>query len=137
MVQQDVPLADDAAFLHAFNALLRSRLLEIGASTVVRTRPGALTRVLLALPAFAGLLLHAPWYFGMRALAARWPKDPLFLDSVLFAWLLLTYPLWLLVLTGLGSTLGLGGWAWLVWIIAPITLMALRDWHVFARADLR
>lgn len=124
----DVPITEDAAFLNAFNQLLRERLVAAAPepSDANGTRPA--TRMALALPALAGWLLHAPWYFPMRFLAACWPKDPLFFDSVLFAWLLLTYPLWLLALTGIGLGLGLGGWAWMAALVAPVTLPALRNW---------
>lgn len=125
----DVPITDDAAFLNNFNALLKERLMDADATPVERQDRQELVRTVLAAPALAGLVLHAPWYYGMRALAARWPKDPLFFDSVLFAWLLLTYPLWLLVLTGMGLLLGLGAWSALVWLLAPLCVLALKAAH--------
>jgi 1-acyl-sn-glycerol-3-phosphate acyltransferase len=125
----DLPITNEAAFLNDFNQMLRPRLATAIAPPGEQHSAHGLAKYVLAVPAVAGLLLHAPWYLAVRALAARWPKDPLFFDSVLFAWLLFTYPLWLLLLTGMGLLLGLGAWSALVWLLAPLCVVALKTMH--------
>lgn len=127
-----LPAQAEALFLRGFNTVLRRRLLEM-AETVsfgqVPAHGGAFRRFLLAPPALAGLLLHAPWYFAVRLLTAALTRGTIFFDSVLFGLLFLSYPLWLLLLTATGLLLGLQGWAWLVWPVVPFTLWLLNRWR--------
>ena len=139
MYQSAADAAPEAVFLRRFNAELRERLLktstdmEVQRSQAIPPRPGALRathRILLALPALVGLLLHAPWYFPMRAFTAGRTRDTVFFDSVLFGVLFLTYPIWLLVVVALAALAGLGWWSLAMIAVAPITLSALRSFNL-------
>lgn len=125
-------LEPQAVFLRDFNAVLRERLLAASfrADAVLagETTPNPLAKVFLLLPALAGLVLHAPWYFPLRAFTGATTRGTVFFDSVLFGLLFLSYPLWLLMLTAAGLWLGMQTWALLVWLIAPLCLLALRAW---------
>ncbi|MBS1548048.1 MAG: 1-acyl-sn-glycerol-3-phosphate acyltransferase [Bacteroidetes bacterium] len=120
-----------AMFLRGFNTILRGRLVEAARFVPRDQAPAhgnALRRSLLAMPALAGLLLHAPWYFAVRLLAASFTHGTIFFDSVLFSLLFLSYPFWLLLLNVAGLLLGLHGWACLVWMAAPALLWLLNRW---------
>lgn len=125
----------EAAFLRSFNEVLRERLIGLSLrsdeahdldSVAKRNERSLLLRALLVVPAFAGLVLHAPWYFSLRSFTAWKTRGSVFFDSVLFGSLLLTYPLWLAVLVLVGVAAGLGVWAACVMVIAPLLLAALR-----------
>ena len=129
----------EATFLRRFNGTLHRRLLEIPERNQVQqtTQPTGRDRIdraavksLLFLPALVGLLLHAPWYFPLRGFLAYRTQGTVFFDSVLFALLFLTYPLWLLVLLGVGTLLSLKAWAVAVLIIAPLSALALRKFKL-------
>lgn len=129
----------EAIFLRQFNSDLSERLLSTSATVdlarahVLAQRPRTfrgIDRSLLALPAIVGLILHAPWYFSLRAFTAGKTRGSVFFDSVLFGLLFLTYPLWLLALVGIGWWTGLGWWAFAVVILAPLSLLALRGFSL-------
>lgn len=54
--------------------------------------------VILALPAIAGYILHAPLYYPLKRFVERKTEGTVFFDSVLFGTLLLLYPLYWLLL---------------------------------------
>jgi 1-acyl-sn-glycerol-3-phosphate acyltransferase len=133
------PVRPEAVFLRGFNSVLRDRLLK--ASAIVDARrsldtsrcSGALRtmcRIILVLPALAGLLLHAPWYFPLRAFTAGKTRGTVFFDSVLFGLLFLTYPLWLLALVAMAVFAGLGWWSLIMITVGPISLSALRSFRM-------
>ena len=139
MAKSATDAGSEAVFLRQFNAKLRESLLntssevETGRSRDLAERSGsmrAIRHVVLALPALVGLLLHAPWYFPLRALTAAKTRGSVFFDSVLFGLLFLTYPLWLLVLIGLGAWADLGYWAIAAVPLAALTLAALRGFNL-------
>lgn len=68
---------------------------------------------LLSLPAALGYLFHWPLYRPLRLLTLRRTRDNDHYDSVLIALLLVSYPLYLLMLTALA------------WLIVPTTLVFL------------
>ena len=126
--------AHEAAFLRDFNIELRKRLLanseRVDASVLTKHRSRILAKVLLIVPAMAGFILHAPWYFALRRFTAQRTKGSVFFDPVLFGLLFLTYPLWLLVLIGLCAWAGLGLWALGIFVVAPLLLAALRGFSL-------
>jgi len=79
-------------------------------------------KILLAPFALAGLLLHVPLYFPLKALAGRFSSDHF--DSILITILFLSYPFYLLLLT-IVSGIMLGPlWSLSVFILAPFTAWA-------------
>ncbi|MCI1753687.1 MAG: 1-acyl-sn-glycerol-3-phosphate acyltransferase [Flavobacteriales bacterium] len=139
MEKSDVDAAPEAMFLRQFNTELRERLLITSAKSdadrtydlAQRSRLArAIRRSLLALPALAGLLLHSPWYFSLRAFTAGKTRGTVFFDSVLFGLLFLTYPLWLACLVCLAAWAGLGSWSLALIAMAPLCLAALRGFSM-------
>lgn len=131
--------APGPVFLQRFNGMLRQRLLaasEKAEARRVEQNSGrsngkrSVRRLLFSLPAAIGLLLHAPWYFALRGCTACLTRGTVFFDSVLFALLFLSYPLWLLALTGLGLVMGLKAWAMAVLLITPLSAVALRQFSL-------
>lgn len=129
----------EAAFLRSFNEVLRERLIDLSLrsdeahdrDSVGKSRTRRLfLRAVHVVPAVAGLLLHAPWYFALRSITEWKTRGSVFFDSVLFGSLLLTYPLWLAVLVLIGVAAGLGGWAACIVVIAPLLLAALRRFRI-------
>jgi 1-acyl-sn-glycerol-3-phosphate acyltransferase len=131
-----LPPLPEPIFLRRFNDVLGHRLLHAAemADTMHATgraqvqwsrRPPV--RELLLLPAFVGLLLHAPWYMVSRILTA-WcvRRDPEFFGSMLFSVLFLSYPLWLAILAGISVMVGSVPWAIGLVLAAPLSLAALR-----------
>ena len=119
-----------STFVHDLNIELRERLLatsELVEVSFPRAKGSStVSKALLLVQALVGLILHAPWYFALRALTAWRTKDPVFFDSVLFGLLFLTYPLWLLILVGIAAWAGLGVCSLLVLVAGPLPLAALR-----------
>ncbi|MDQ6608919.1 MAG: 1-acyl-sn-glycerol-3-phosphate acyltransferase [Bacteroidota bacterium] len=82
-----------------------------------------LKKVLLALPALVGFVLHAPLYFPAKAINLKYFDNDHF-DSTLVGILMLAYPIYLLLFS-IAAAISFG-WlvALLVWIIFPFTAWA-------------
>ena len=126
-----IPLAQPDGLRHqAFNALLESELRELVFEVPreneslrlqrMGIRIPAMVRILLAVPAIAGWLLHAPFYMPIKKYVYRRTAGTDHYDSVLLAVLLLTYPLYLLLLLLTGLLLA-GNWGWLTFVVLPFT----------------
>ena len=139
LLKEAIAAQPEAAFLRQFNVTLRERLIALSEKAEIfhAARPSkqsdlqaVMRKSLLLLPALLALVLHAPWYFPLRAIIAWKTRDSVFFDSVLFGLLFLTYPIWLLVLVGIGAMAGLGYGA-IAWVaLAPLCLAALRGFNL-------
>ena len=87
---------------------LRKRIFE--------NKTSDLKKILLALPAAAGWLLHAPLYYPLKYLALPLVKESGHYDSVMVGSLFLAYPLYLALLTLI--TAWMAGTAW--WLLVPL-----------------
>ncbi|GAB3011840.1 hypothetical protein GCM10027051_13090 [Niabella terrae] len=86
-------------------------------------------KCLLALPAAAGAILHLPLY-GMTELVTRtWFRKTDHVDSVRFGILLLTYPLYVLLIVGLACQAELQCW-WLLILLMPFTAWAYTRFEI-------
>lgn len=81
-----------------------------------------LKKLLLALPAAAGWLLHAPLYYAVRTIAGRFREDDHF-DSIVVGLLLLLYPVYVLLLL-LAAVPFTGWWAVLLAALLPFCAWA-------------
>ena len=131
--KNEVPTSEPF-FLHSFNQALQERLLATGEftdrslSTIHKVGCRSWVGTLIgAICAAMALLLHAPWYFALRAFTGRKTKGTVFFDSVLFGLLYITYPVWLVVLALVTKLLG-GSWleALVVALSAPLWVYLLR-----------
>ena len=80
-----------------------------------------LTKILLALPAAIGWLLHAPLYFPIKKIVLKKFKDTVHIDSMLIALPLFIYPLYLVLIVLLLFFFIKSWWVLLLFIILPFT----------------
>lgn len=93
---------NQAEFYNEFNRQLTARLLPLVLAETHRAfskKTDHLSKLMVVVPAFVGFILHKPLYILLRNIVKRKTRDTVFFDSVLFAILLLTYPLLVLTVT--------------------------------------
>lgn len=131
----DIRITDPDGVRHqAFNDKLQQQLnklvLEIPKDDrqqqekELQLKPGGIKKILLAIPAAIGWLLHLPLYLPVKNFTWKRTKDNDHYDSVMMALLLVTYPLYLLIIV---SALWLITSCWLFFlllIIIPFTAWA-------------
>lgn len=130
----DINLQQPDGLRHAeFNSLLEKELkqlvFEIPKDDLTQQQEklavpvSLLKKLFLFLPACIGLLLHAPLFIPVRAYVNKKTKHTDHYDSVLIAILMLTYPIYVILIT-----IVLGYWAewWtlLLLIVSPLTARA-------------
>jgi 1-acyl-sn-glycerol-3-phosphate acyltransferase len=81
----------------------------------LNTKVPSFKRFLLAIPAMLAAVLHAPLYLPVKAIVQKATRDNVHYDSVLFACLMLLYPLYLI---GLGILLASA--ISLSWFLLPV-----------------
>lgn len=84
--------------------------------------PSVFLKLLLALPALLGAVLHAPLYLPLQAVVYRFTRHEVHYDSVLLAVLLLVYPVFLLVI-GIALAVQIS-WPWFFLPILGMPLLA-------------
>lgn len=92
-------------------------------------RTSMATRLLLALPALAGVILHAPLYLFARLIVKLFFNNTDHHDSVMFGVLLLSYPFYvalLSIIAGLFTTL----WGWAATALLPFTAFCCAKYEV-------
>jgi len=118
------------AFNNALRQQLQTLVFEIDASDKealrqqLSVRQPALKKVLLAPLAALGLVLHAPLYFPVKALAANFFDNDHF-DSIMACLQMLIYPFYLGLLCVAAGVLFGWSWALVVFFIAPLSAWAL------------
>lgn len=139
MLRQDggLPMDSAAHFYGAFNDRLHSRLLESVSKGehLISQSPRQWRRLLLPL-ATVGWIVHAPYYLPVKRFVKRKTLDTVFYDSVLFGLLLLTYPLYVVVLTVAAVLLSGSAFGWTVLILLPLSAWATKEWKGAARAEV-
>ncbi len=76
--------------------------------------------ILLGLPALLGFLLNAPLFFPVKNLAAKFTKNSVFYDSVFFGMLLVTYPIYCILIAII-----VGAYCGWCWALATFVLLPL------------
>lgn len=115
----------------SFNNLLQQQLsrlvYEIPAGNIqvqqeqLTIKLSPLKKILLAMPAFLGWLIHVPLYFPIKLLARKYTIDNDHFDSVMTALLILIYPLYLLLILVLLLSFT-NNWWWLsILLLVPFT----------------
>jgi 1-acyl-sn-glycerol-3-phosphate acyltransferase len=87
-----------------------------------------LLRILLAIPAILGAVLHAPLYLPVQALVRHATRNNVHYDSVLFAVLLLLYPVYLLTAAVLLASTTSFVFMLLPLIVLPLTARCYVLW---------
>lgn len=115
----------EANFYKEFNQQLAARLsplvLAENHPSLSKKKTDYLLKVMLALPALAGFILHMPLYKLLRSIVRSKTKGTVFFDSVLFAALLLVYPLLVLLVATLSVILTGNHLYWLFILFLPFT----------------
>lgn len=120
-------LSENGTNLQLINKRIADTLTELSQLKAVHTHN--LTRNSLLFPfAFAGVVLHAPFYFIFHLMAKKINRGSIHYDSLLYVFLSLFYPAWLLLL-GYGGYV-IGGWtvALLMVVASPVTAKAFVLW---------
>ncbi|HET9746566.1 MAG TPA: 1-acyl-sn-glycerol-3-phosphate acyltransferase [Chitinophagaceae bacterium] len=132
----------DGAFNQAFNNTLKEELkplvYEIAGSDkqkqkdLLEIKIPLLTKILLALPAFIGWLVHAPLYLPMKYWVNKKYKDTGHVDSMQISLSLFVYPFYLLLIVTILFVLLKSGWVLLLFILVPFTAWS----HVRVKGQL-
>lgn len=80
-------------------------------------------KIFLALPAIIGFLVHAPLYYSAKMTTSKYFDNDHF-DSVVASLLMLAYPLYMLLLTGIAWLFFGPAWAWATFVLLPFTAWA-------------
>lgn len=130
----DIDLSDaDGARHQSFNALLEKELKQLvfeipkndrnEQQKVLALEFSVTKRIALSIPALAGWVLHAPLYLPVKAFVKSRTRHTDHFDSVLLAILLVTYPLYLVLVTVAAAFIA-GWWSLLVFVLLPFTAWA-------------
>lgn len=121
----------DGAFNQVFNNKLRQELrplvYEIAKTDkkrqkeLLEIKPSALSKVLLALPAAIGFIVHAPLYLPIKKWVMKKYSTTVHVDSMEIALPLAIYPVYLLLITFLLFIILNTWWIFLLLIILPFT----------------
>lgn len=131
----DKSIQDDslsaAAGINQINAETTKQLLELSNNEAYNYKPlkaGAGLKVLLAIPALLGAILHAPLYLPLQSFAKKKTAGSVFYDSILFALLLILYPLYLIIFCGVLTVITDWYGAWWGMIVLPILAKCYVMW---------
>jgi 1-acyl-sn-glycerol-3-phosphate acyltransferase len=119
----DEQLAANPAAAHAFEAA--------GSFAPGHSRlPDLLLFFFLLVPAAAGWLLHVPLYFPLKKMVRKKTRGTVYFDSLMFIILLLTYPIYWLLLNIFLQPLVKNGWANLALFMMPLLAWVCVYWRV-------
>lgn len=125
--------SNEASFYKEFNRQLAARLsplvLEKWHPSLSKKKTDYLLKLMLALPALAGYMLHAPLYKLLRSIVRNKTRGTVFFDSVLFASLLLVYPLLVLPATVLTVIITGNHLYWLLFPLLPFTAWCYKHFR--------
>ena len=121
----------DGAFHQVFNNTLQQELkplvYEIKNSdkeeqeALLKTRTSMFTKVLLAIPAFIGLILHAPLYLPIKSWVNKKYYDTGHVSAMQVAIPLVTYPFYLLLIAVVLFLIMKSWWVLMVFVLLPFT----------------
>ncbi len=113
----------------AFNSNLKSQLQQIvfeiekndkeKQKELLEKKPSFIKKILLAIPALAGWLIHAPLYIPVKKFVIRKTKNNDHFDSIVIGLLLFTYPVYLLIITILLFIILKSYWIFLLLLAFP------------------
>jgi 1-acyl-sn-glycerol-3-phosphate acyltransferase len=120
---------NNASCINEINAATTEGLLSLSKEhSLVPYQPGIASRIILLVPAMLGAVLHAPLYLPVQRAVSGFTKGTVFYDSVMFAFLLLGYPLYLLIIFLVLLVATHQWWALLVFAVFPLTAKAYLHW---------
>ena len=88
---------------------------------LLEKKPSLILKILLGIPAFIGLLAHAPLYLPVKIAVLIKLRKTVHVDSVLIAVLVFIYPFYLLLIVLVGFILTKSLWFFLLFLLLPFT----------------
>ncbi len=123
--------SSDGQKYHQFNTILETALGKLvfeipkkdkqKQKSILAIKPSTLKKVLLAVPAVLGYLFHLPLYLPVKKYVWKRTADNDHYDSVMAAILMLTYPIYLLLLTIIVALVTKCWWVSFIWLVVPFT----------------
>ena len=129
---KDIDLnASDGIRNQTFNAKLQKQLeqlvyeipsedKEVQEKRLAR-RPGLLEKILLSIPALIGFIVNAPLYIPIKNFVKKKAGGTGHYDSVMLGVLLITYPIYLLLMVLIAYLIFGTAWVWLILLVFPFT----------------
>jgi 1-acyl-sn-glycerol-3-phosphate acyltransferase len=124
---------------HSFNNLLKQELQQLvieippadkqQQKALLEIKPGAFQKIFLAIPAAIGWLIHAPLYLPVKRFTWSRTHDNDHYDSVMTGILVFSYPIYVLLITGI---------AWMIihsWLV--VVLLLLLPFTAWAYVQLK
>lgn len=93
-------------------------------------KPNILRRLLLLIPSVLAIIFHAPFYLAARLFTKKLVNDNDHYDSVMLAFLMFLYPIYLLLITVLAWIFSKSEWSLLLLLVMPLTVFAYVKSHV-------
>lgn len=122
--------SNTAVFYKDFNQKLTDKLekvvLQEDSALLSKRRTDQAAKLSLAIPAFAGYLLHRAFFVQWRKFIKAKTKDTVFFDSVLFGSLIILYPLLVLLITITAVVVSGELYYWLLFVLIPFTAWSYR-----------
>lgn len=130
--RNDFEFDNTASFYKQFNQELTEKLepLVLGESDSTFNKEGGngFYKLLLAVPALIGFLLHrVPFVLWRRFIKAK-TKGTVFFDSVLFASMLILYPIIILLITIIMVLVTQNALYWLLFVLIPFTAWSYKQY---------
>lgn len=131
--RQDITEETPAHFYNTFNEVLTDKL-QSGIVTpdnekLKPIKTSAIKKVVLGIPALIGWILHKPLYNIWKSFVRNKTRGTVFYDSVLFAGLVLLYPLLVLILTIVVVSITGIAWLWLLIMLLPFTAWSYKEFR--------
>ncbi len=140
IIANDFALTDsDGTNYTLFNTKLKSRLQDLvyeiqsGDIKILEQKFGktsSLQKGMLIFPALVGAMLHAPIYWIVVLFFKTFFSDTDHHDSIIFSFLLLTYPLYILLITMLAYSFTGQVWLFSIVLILPFTAWAYVNYEI-------
>lgn len=119
--------ADAATGMMKINAETEKQLLALSALPFAPHQLPQWARILLFVPAMLGAALHAPLYLPLQSKVEKLARANVHYDSLILAFLMFSYPIYLLLLCGILALLA-GSIAWWGLLLLPLLAKAYLHW---------
>lgn len=131
ITSSDFTLDNSATFYNEFNELLTERLeplcLPENSERFKKKTINSVFKVLLVLPALLGYIIHYPVYSWWKGFVRKKTVGTVFYDSVLFASMLLVYPVLVLLITLVVTLIAKDAIWLLLFVLIPFTAWSFKQ----------
>lgn len=104
------------------NAETEKQLMALSVGPYLADKPSIATRILLALPAMLGAIIHAPLFLPVLSFDKKISRGNVHFNSIMLAMLTILYPFYLLIITGV--FLVVTAQLWPIWFLVVFPLLA-------------